>query len=242
MAHTKDGMDSSLLTIDEIKAHLRKDYPWWKCPKKSDRLLITEEQWAQIDWTEEETFRNAPLPHKMWNMRHDDHFWPRCHNWRGDDAYGYRAPEGHPRRMPKLPKLVVGRGIARWMADGDASVAEVPEFAGYHTEITDRHMPAQIEFVERKCGHPEYGKIKKMSTPEFLEIYAPSALQKFSERSWLKREPYHISHHYIIEKNEDYCSRENGPDLVWLSRYGWRWDSFDGYFRKRAIYTGLRWN
>ena len=126
-------MDSSQMTIEEIKFHLRKEYgKWpWQGPKKKDRLFLKEEQWALIDWTDIEKKRNAALPHKMWNMRHDDLLWPKCYEWRGDDAYGYRAGEGHPKYMPILPKLVEGRGIARWMAPGDASVVEVPKLADY---------------------------------------------------------------------------------------------------------------
>lgn len=237
-------MDSTNMTIDEIKKHLRKEYKWYKCPKKSDRLLITEEQWQQIGWTQAEQTRNIALPHKMWNMRHDDWVWPRCHAWRGDDAYGYRAKEGHPKYLPRLPQLVEGRGISRWMSDGDASVAEVPKLADYRTLWTPDNLPEIVEFWERKPGAPHYGELVTWAKKNFLRTYAPSSLQKFSKRSYLLRDPRHVSYSYVFKKNEvpGKPKSETGADLVAFYRRGWRWDSYDGYMVKNAIYVGGRWN
>jgi len=241
-------MDASQMSIDEIKAHLRKDYGrWpWQAPKKKDRCLIAEWQWSQIDWTEEEQERNIALPHKMWNMRHDDWLWPRSYAWRGDDAYGSRAPEGHPKHMPELPQLVEGRGIARWMAAGDASVVEVPELADYRKVWTPDNLPEIIEFWERRPGHKDFyeghdrGRLIRWAKKNFLRTYAPSSLQKFSKRSLLIRNPYHFSRHIMVHKNELFTG-DYKPDWVFLYRRGWRWDSYDGYMKK-GFYTGLRWN
>lgn len=233
------------MTIDEIKTKLRKKHGFFECPKKKDRIFLTEQQWSQIDWTDEEKFINAALPHKLWNMRHDDHLWPWCQKFRGEDAKGYRAGEGHPKYMPQLPTLVKGRGISRWMSHGDASVIEVPAFASFHNTWTLDNIPEVVEFYERNPGHPDYKKgLIRWSKKNFLRIYAPSALQKFSKRSYLERTPKHISWHYLIKKNEviGIPKDQTGADLVALYRRGFRWDSYDGYFIEDAFYTGLRWN
>jgi len=241
-------MDATNMTLDEIKAHLRRDYGFFECPKKEDRLDIPQDKFELIDWTLEEKQRNCALPSKMWNRRHDDHIWPMCKNWRGDDAYGFRAGEvfpeqgdEHPKFLPGLPKLVEGRGIARWMASADASVVEVPKLADYRTLWTPDNLPQVIEFYERKGGHPKFGELQRWAKKNFLRTYAPSSLQKFSKRSYLLREPYHISRHLMIKKREKYHG-DYEPDTVAFFRKGWRWDSLDRYFVKNAFYVGLRWN
>lgn len=229
------------MTVDEIKAHLRKSYGFFECPQKSDRLIITEEIWQQIDWTEEEIERNIALPHKIWNMRHDDHGWPTCHNWRGYDAYGPRAGEGHPKYFPPLPQLVVGRGITRWMTSGDTSIIEIPLFQDYSVTWTTATIPSTLEVVERKCGHPLFGSTQTVTKEFLLGNYAPSPLQKFSNKSYLETYPTHKSYHIMFSKTEDYCG--DGPDDgVYFWRSGWRWDSYDNYYIKGAKYIGGHWN
>jgi len=238
-------MNVNNMTLGEIKAHLRKEYKFFECPKKSDRLEIPENVWQQIDWTQEEMTRNIALPHKMWNMRHDDHIWPWCKKFRGEDAYGYRAGEGHPKYMPELPKLVEGRGISRWISLHDLSRVEVPKFNDYGNKWTINNMPEIIEFYERNPKNPNYGKdLLKYQKKNFLAIYAPSSLQKFSKRSYLLRDPHHISWHYMIKKREQIgvSKDKTGPDTVAFHRRGNRWDSIDGYMIKGAWYSGLRWN
>ena len=230
------------MTIQEITDHLRKDYGTFECPQKSDRLLMSEEVWAQIDWTEEEKYRNAALPHKLWNMRHDDHIWPACKQWRGDDAKGPRAGVGHDKYFPLLPTLVKGRGIARWMAAGDTSVIEIELFKDYDVELTTSTIPATLEVIERKGGHPEYGLFKTITKEYLLANYAPSPLQKFSDKSYLETFPTHKSYHVMFEKKETYRGKPNGPDEIYFYRYGWRWDSFDSYYIKGAKYIGGHWN
>ncbi len=229
------------MTLDEIKNHLRKGYGFFECPQKSDRLLITEEIWQQIDWTEEEKYRNAALPHKMWNMRHDDHGWPHCTEWRGDDARGPRAGYGHPKYFPPLPKLVKGRGIARWMSRGDLSVLEIPLFKDFKTEWTEDLIPLTLEVTERRHGNPQDGQTFTITKEYLLENYAPSPLQKFSNRSYLETFPTHRSYHIMFNKTEDVYG--NGPDdSVYFWRTGWRWDSYDDYYVEGAKYIGGHWN
>jgi len=233
--------DWRTMTLQEIEDHLRKDYGFFECPQKSDRLLITEEIWSQIDWTEEEKYRNAALPHKIWNMRHDDNPWPSCHNWRGDDAYGPRAGVVHDKYFHPLPQLVKGRGIARWMTCGDTSVLEIPLFKDYSVTWTTSTIPNEIEVIERQCGSVNYGSTFTITKQDLLSNYAPSPLQKFSDKSYLETYPTHKSYHIMLKKNEDYCG--DGPDDdVYFWRSGWRWDSFDSYYIKGAFYIGGHWN
>ena len=230
------------MTITEIKDHLRKDYGFWECPQKHDRLLMSEEVWTQIDWTEEEIYRNIALPHKIWNMKHDDHRWPGCKQWRGDDAKGPRAGVGHDKYFPPLPQLVKGRGIVRWMTRGDTSVIEIPLFKDYSVTWTTSTIPAIIEIVERKPGHVLYGSTYTITKEYLLSNYAPSPLQKFSEKSYLETWPIHKSYHVMFEKRETYLGKPNGPDSVYFWRIGWRWDSYDDYYIKGAKYLGGHWN
>jgi len=234
----------NLITVDEYKSHLRKKYPWNKCPKKSDRVHIPEEIWAQIDWTPEEIERNICLPHKMWNMRHDDHLWPFCHQWRGDDAIGSLAPVGHPKHKPTPPKLVSGRGVARWMSDSDASILEIPQLADYHTTWTPDNFPKIVEAIERKGGHAREGERYEISKEELFAKYGPSPLQKFSDKSLLVVDPKHVSGHRMIKRREMLGESKTvtGADTVAFFRYGWRWDSGDNYYVEGAHYVGLAWN
>ncbi len=231
-----------VMSVQEITDHLRKDYGFFECPQKHDRLLMPEHIWVLIDWTDEEKYRNAALPHKLWNMRHDDHVWPGCKEWRGDDAKGPRAGVDHDKYFPPLPTLVIGRGIARWMSTGDTSVLEIPLFKDYDVSWTTSTIPATLEVVERKCGAVNFGSTTTITKEYLLDNYAPSPLQKFSDKSYLETYPQHKSYHTILEKQETYCGKPNGPDTVYFYRYGWRWDSFDNYYIKGAKYIGGHWN
>lgn len=234
--------DWRTMTIREITDHLRKDYGPFECPQKHDRLLMPEHVWVQIDWTEDEKYRNAALPHKLWNMRHDDHEWPGCKQWRGVDAKGPRAGVGHDKYFPTLPQVIIGRGIARWMTAGDTSIIEIYSFKDYSIDWTTSTIPLMIDVVERKPGHPEFGLVKTITKEYLLSNYAPSPLQKFSDKSYLETYPPHKSYHIMFEKRETYDGKPNGPDSVYFYRYGWRWDSFDSYYIKGAKYIGGHWN
>lgn len=240
--HDRSQEQIRALPIQEVIDQLRRDYSTFECPQKSDRMHIPEDVWQQIDWTEEERYRNAALPHKMWNMRHDDHQWPSCKKWRGDDAFGPRAGEGHDKYFSELPQLVKGQGIARWMAAGDVSVIEIPLFKDYEVTWTTSTIPATLDIVERNCVRPDYGQTRTITKEYLLATYAPSPIQKFSEKSWLETSPKHVSYHTTLDKREDYCSKPEGPDKVYFWRSGWRWDSIDRYFVKGAFYVGGHWN
>lgn len=236
----------NLVTVDDYKKHLRKKYKWNECPTKADRVHIPEDIWTQIDWTKEEIEINAALPHKLWNMRHDDNIWPLCHRFRGKDAHGPRALGFNVMSKYKAtpPKLVEGRGIARWMARGDSSILEIPALSDVNTLWTTRNFPEHLEVFERKPEHPDFGKAKVMSQDLLFENYGPSALQKFSDESYLKRDPFHISYHKMIKRREVIGKGydETGNDTVFFTRYGWRWDSLDDYYNKAAFFIGLAWN
>jgi len=238
-------MNATNMNIEDIKAHLRKDYGrWpWQWPKKSDRCMISEHQWSQINWTKEEIERNIVLPHKMWNMRHDD--WPiNKKAWRGDDARGSRAPLGHYKNQVKVPVFIEGRGVARWMTPGDTSVVEVPAFADYGKLLTVATMPRLVVCIERNPGSPDFGRTRTFKLPDFLREYGPTALQKFSKRSYLKRFPHHVSYSYVITNREivGVSKSLTGADTVAFWRSGARWDSLDKYFIENAFFAGLRWN
>lgn len=238
-------MNAEGMTLEEIIAHLRKKYGCFKCPKKSDRLEIPEDIWKQIDWTRDEIEINGALPHKMWNMRHDDHIWPLCYKFRGVDAYGPRAKGNASRKfIATPPALVEGRGITRWMAIADESVLEIPLFNGYLTTWTPDNIPDELHVIERKPGHQNFGKVAMMKKNILFQNYGPSALQKFSDKSWLRRDPYHISYHRMFKRREVIGKTKDvtGADSVYFYRYGWRWDSHDNYYIKRAKYIGGRWN
>jgi len=238
------------MTQDEIRAvplqelvdHLRYEYDKYECPLKSDRVHIPEDVWQKIDWTDEEKYRNAALPHKLWNMRHDDHEWPSCQNWRGDDAYGYRAGEGHDKYFPRLPQLIKGRGVARWMTPGDTSIIEIPLFKDYSVIWTTSTIPDTVEVTERRCGKSNYGQTFTLTKEELLSQYAPSPIQQFSDKSYVMTYPLHTSYHVMIKRKEEYCDPRDVADDVYFWRYGWRWDSYDEYYIKGGFFLGGHWN
>jgi len=229
--------------VDAVVAHLRHEYDKYECPQKSDRMHIPEDVWQQIDWTDEEIYINAALPHKLWNMRHDDYEWHSCHKFRGENAKGPLAGVGHDKYFPPLPVLVKGHGIARWMTAGDTSILEIPILKDYDITWTTTTLHNEMLVTERKCGHPNYGQTYTITKEDLLANYAPSPIQKFSDKSWLETYPYHVSYHTMIKKNEPYCGgKPNGPDKVYFWRYGWRWDSLDNYYNKGGKYVGGHWN
>lgn len=238
-------MNPQYMSVEEVTAHLRKKYGFFECVKKSDRLFIPDNIWKQIDWTEKEIKINAGLPHKMWNMRHDDNPWPLCKKFRGHDAYGPRARKLNSCKfLMTPPTLVEGRGITRWMGIKDMSVLEIPLFEDYKNLWTPENIPDQFDAYERKPNHPNFGKKILMSKHGLFLVYGPTALQKFSDKSWLKRNPYHISYHKMLKRREAIGEGKDitGADRVWFYRYGWRWDSLDDYYNKRGAYAGLAWN
>ena len=240
------GRSSEGMTIDEVRPHIRRKWGFFECPKKSDRLYLTDEHWAQMDWTDEEREINAALPHKLWGIRHDDYLWPFCKRFRGSNAYGYRAGEGHAKYLPRIPRLVKGTGIARWMTSGDKSIVYVPTLAIQDIIWTPETLPAAIDYVETKPGHSKQGREGSLPKKEFLELYAPSPLQKFTETSWLWVEPKHFSWHKMIDwveyRPENPVREEGAKDLVMFHRRGARYDSGDEYYTMGAFYIGLRWN
>jgi hypothetical protein len=175
-------------------------------------------------------------------MRHDDNPWPGCHRFRGKDAYGPLAGEGHDKYFQALPKLVKGRGIARWLSVGDTKAIEIPLFKDYSVTWTTSTIPATLDVVDRKCGSATFGSTFTITKEQLFAEYAPSPLQKWSDKSWLETDPYHVSYHLIINKKETYCGKPDGPDDVYFWRYGWRWDSLDNYYNKSGKYIGGRWN
>jgi len=217
---------------------------FFSCPKKSDNHKWTEEEWLSKPWTEKEKRINAALPHHLWNWKQNDRVWPMCKAYRGDNAIGPRALEIYePKYKRTPPRLVEGRGIARWMSNGDQSVVDVKMFKDYSRIWTPSNLPDMIECVEtQKNGH--FGEAYKFTRSEFLRTYGPSSLQKFTDKSYLKRDPYHISYHRMIKRKEQlHVSKDvTGADVVFFWRGGVRWDSLDNYFVKNAIYGGLRWN
>jgi len=233
-------MISSGLTLNQVKARIRKKYSFFESPKKSDRLFLTEDHWQRMDWTDKEKFINAALPHKLWNMRHDDHPWPFSRRYRGADAIGWRAGMDHVKFADKLPELVKGRGIARWMSEGDKSILEIDLFKDYKNIWTPENIPNKVEAVERQAG-AKFGEKYNITKEDLFYYYAPSSLQKFSKKSKLLRDPYHYSWHRMIKKREKYHG-DYEPDTVAFYRFGARWDSGDGYFIKNAFYIGGRWN
>lgn len=142
------------------------------------------------------------------------------------------------------PKLVKGRGITRWMAVRDVSVLEIPEFENTRRLWTPDSIPDQLTVWERKPGHPNFGKELVMSKEILLASYGPSSLQKFSDESYLVRDPYHVSWHKMIKRRErvGQGKDQTGADIVMFTRYGARWDSLDDYYVKKAFYAGLAWN
>jgi len=237
-------MESAGMTLDEVKSLIRKEYGFFESPKKADRLFLTEEHWEQIDWTDEEQFINAALPHKLWNMRADDQVWPLCKTFRGESAYGHRAGEDHSKYFPKLPELVEGRGIARWMSAGDHSVLYIPVFKDFSNTWRIDNIPFKLEVKECNPGNLEFGKLFEISRESLLQNYAPSSIQKFSHKSYLKRFPYHVSSHIMINQREipGFSQSNTGNDSVFFWRAGWRWDSLDSYFIRNGFFAGLRWN
>jgi len=217
---------------------------FFSCPKKSDNHWWTESEWLSKKWTEKEIRINAALPHHMWGWKQNDRVWPMCQEYRGKNAFGPRAQTIFPPKYKSIPpKLVKGRGISRWISAEDKSILHVPMFQNYSRIWYPNNLPDIIEGFETQRNE-NYLKPIRFRRKDFVRLYGPSSLQKFSDRSYLVRDPYHISSHRMIKRREQLhvSKKETGEDTVWLWRFGWRFDSLDNYYVKKAVYVGWNWN
>jgi len=220
--------------IEELKKKLGIKYPFFSCPKKADRIFLTDQEWAAIDWTPEELELNIALPKKLYNSRHDDHLWPWCHKFRGEDAYGPRAPRDHPKFLSSPPKLIKGYSIQRWVKSDPESIVRIESFM--NKWIMEKDLPDRIEAIEMNPSQPDY-KQKKVIR---LHEYAPSILQKFSKCHYLVCKPPHISWHFIIRDRGEFPFEDGGSFKLFYRR-GMRFDGYDNYYIKSGFYMGPNW-
>lgn len=186
------------------------------------------------------------LPEHMRERLHNDWPWPmsklpRSLNARGPRCKGSACVCGGQGFKAWPPKLVKGFGVARWESNGAGSILEIAGFA--NVWIDAGVYGQEVIGVERNPGHPNFGaktlvKLDWHAMPWAdidggLAAYSPSALQKFSDKSWMQLDPGYTAGHRLIKRGQD------GDDKALFWRYGWRPDHVDVYYNF-GPYAGLK--
>lgn len=163
------------------------------------------------------------LPDHLKEKLHSDWIWPLSKIPRAANAKGPRCGIGNNGYLPWPPKLIEGLGVTRWESNESTSIIQIPDFLGYIK--SDDIYGKTFDVIERKEGHADYGKVFKV-TLKWTEVtyngstfspqqYHPSAIQSFSNKGFMKCDPYYYS---------------SWRNKVYFFRYGWRPDSLDVYY------------
>lgn len=194
-----------------------------------------------------------------------EHLRARLHNdWiigkfipRSWNAMGPRCGKGNPGYLPWPPRLIAGRGVARWESTFSKSILEIPEL-NKCTVRADDVYGKKWTCIEWNHGHPNYAQSGTVEldwsetfiTPQGMiqgaNIYSPSALQKFSMSGWLRLSPDYYSWWKILKRRETIEDvKEEGDDTVLFMRKGARPDHLDAYYNLTKILpvgaAGLHW-
>lgn len=206
------------------------------------------------------------LPPHLRGRLHNDWVWPFTKISRGWNAIGPRAPMNADDYAQWPPRLVAGRGVARWESAGGNSIIHIHGLE--KVEITgDKVYGRQWLATEMNPGHPNFMKSQDVMLPHWaparvwdepdparpgkfiqkidVDQYSPSALQKFSSRGWMKLSPSYHSEWRVFKKRELPNWPETGDDTVAFLRRGNRPDHVDLYYNTdRGFpigYAGLHW-
>lgn len=180
------------------------------------------------------------LPDHLKEKKHNDWIWPLSYIPRGANAFGPRCGKGNKGYLPWPPKLVEGKGVARWESDGATSIIEIPSLANIEIKAKDVYG-REFTYIERNVGRPDCGKIGlvTLSWTEGMNIegqYHPSALQKFSNEGWMRLDPDYYAWWKVLERREP-----KKDDIVMFHRRGFRVDSLDQFYNFSLGFFGLRW-
>lgn len=204
-----------------------------------------------------EEMSDLALPIHLRGKLHND--WPFPFNGipRGWNAKGPREPKDSKDYLPWPPKLVQGKGVARWESARADSIILIPEFV---TATIDQSIYGkEYKAIEMNPGRPDFQK-EKIVRLDWEEAkvwdsngtqnvqpdnYSPSALQKFSPKGWMKLEPFYHSEWRVLKKRELPVWPETGDDKVLFFRRGNRPDHADSYYNVDKIipigFVGLKW-
>lgn len=200
------------------------------------------------------------LPPHLRGRLHEDWIWPLNQIPRGWNAYGPREEKSAQDYRPWPPRLIEGRGVARWeMANG--SVVFLHDLVNKRVDADDVYGK-MWNAVEMNPGMPDFYKPKVVHIPKWEEAtltevqqpdgtlkisvvpdnYSPSALQKFSRVGWMRLDPDYYSRWCVITKRELPIYPEIGEDTVAFFRRGYRPDHVDVYYNRSIVFTmGLHW-
>lgn len=204
------------------------------------------------------------LPPHLRLKKHNDWIWPFNKLSRGWNAKGPREKVDSKDYLPWPPKLVEGKGVARWEESGEGgSIIMIPDFIKATIKGSDVYN-RRWDAIEMNPGMPDFQQRKKVflawrsaavtdiTSPAGGNItriipqqYSPSALQKFSPSGWMKLSPNYHSKWKVIKKRELPVWPETGDDTVLFTRAGNRPDHLDVYYNVDKILPigqiGLKW-
>lgn len=203
------------------------------------------------------------LPPHLRGRLHGDWPWPFKKVSRGWNAVGPRPATDAEDYMAWPPRLVEGKGVARWERE-DGSILMIPELVGRVITAKDFYgkewrcvemNPSAPDFLNAKVVFfPQWAEAHVYDVPigdgkfkqtVFPEQYSPSALQKFSESGWMRLSPKYKSTWKVFKKRELPIWPEKGDDIVFFTRAGARPDHVDCYYNTDKLvpigFIGLKW-
>lgn len=203
------------------------------------------------------------LPPHLRGKLHGDWLWPFNKISRGWNAAGPRPGPFGPDYLPWPPRLVRGRGVSRWEDPGARSILHIPALDNIEINGDSVYNRSWLA-TEMAEGHPDFMKAKDVFFPpwepanvydmkvnghyvQYCEPghYSPSALQKFSQKGWMKLEPHYHAKWKVLKKRELPLWPETGEDAVMFYRRGNRPDHVDLYYNTDKMvpigYVGLHW-
>ena len=141
-------------------------------------------------------------------------------------------PEGSRgyRRWP--PRLIKGKGVARWEAKFKKyhSIILIPSFVDI--TIGPDVYNKEWDAIEKNHGAPDFNKPIKVKLFKGSEegVYSPSALQRFSKKGWMKLDPWYVAQWYLVKQKGEELGMGPEEDYFAFHRQGYRPDHVDSYY------------
>jgi hypothetical protein len=192
------------------------------------------------------------LPVSLREKLHNDWPWPLSKLPRAINAFGPRCGGvscecGGKGLRAWPPRLLRGRGVARWENTGASSILEIPDLVKKEIRGPADVYGGTFTAIERNPGHANFNQtgtvvlawraaavIRFGGPPENdfetlvldQNLYSPSTIQEFSPTGWLELDPFFKAwHKNAFGKTPNY-------------RIGYRPDHLDGYYNN-GPYAGL---
>jgi hypothetical protein len=140
------------------------------------------------------------------------------------------------KRWRRFPKLLLGYGVTRWMAERDKEVLFVNSLHGKWTgslAFWGRNKKFQTTLMSSANSDPDF--------KETLDGYGPSPIQYYSPIGFALTWPLHLAVWYQWDRKMMIGNREIYENII-FGRIGARWDSLDDFQDCPTAFLGGTFN